>query len=533
LRWSQTGVWQPTSTITIASSGNVGIGTTSPAQKLHVEGNCVTEDTLITIFEQGLQAPGSRLQTAGSRFKEKRIVEVKPGDYVLSLNEEKGRLEPHRVRALLDMGIKPVFKLTTADGRSIKTTGNHPYLAIQTNEQQTIQFRTIEGLAKQYGLSPEDLSEDKEFSQIRALWIDQSIKESSNLNSTQHSGRQGQVFSERIYPISLFSQRQSLRDGNLFEIGSQTQLPSRKGNQGNSQSGLYYPEPAQWSHSLTQAKWTKVIDLKEGDLIAVLNLEPRAQSPEQVLWARIEKIEFVGYEHVYDLAIEGTHNFIANGILAHNTYISGNVGIGTTAPNAKLEVLSTGTQTRLSYSGSVYANLYVDSAGNLQISTYPTGKDIQINDNNLRVCAGGSCPTPSYSGTGNLQVEGRVQINAPAGTAPLIVQSNTLVTNLNADLLDGYHASNLTSLACTTISCSNIAYDNCSCTANCPSGYIIVYGLMTSGTDETCGDTTGFHAGQCWVGYCTTGGSSCTVSYGYMGNVNYCAVVASCCKVGP
>jgi hypothetical protein len=130
----------------------------------------------------------------------------------------------------------------------------------------------------------------------------------------------------------------------------------------------------------------------------------------------------------------------ASGLLNLDTTNS-RVGIGTTAPNAKLEVLSTGTQTRLSYSGSVYANLYVDSAGNLQISTYPTGKDIQINDNNLRVCAGGSCPTPSYSGTGNLQVEGRVQIDAPAGTAPLIVQSSTTVTNLNADLLDGYHAS--------------------------------------------------------------------------------------------
>ena len=26
------------------------------------------------------------------------------------------------------MGVKPVFKLTTASGRFIKTTGNHPYL---------------------------------------------------------------------------------------------------------------------------------------------------------------------------------------------------------------------------------------------------------------------------------------------------------------------------------------------------------------------------------------------------------------------
>ena len=56
------------------------------------------------------------------------IVDVQPGDYVLSLNEATGRIEPHRINGLLDMGIKPVFKLTTESGRFIKTTGNHPYL---------------------------------------------------------------------------------------------------------------------------------------------------------------------------------------------------------------------------------------------------------------------------------------------------------------------------------------------------------------------------------------------------------------------
>jgi len=56
------------------------------------------------------------------------IVDVREGDYVLSLNEETERIEPHRINGLLDMGIKPVFKLTTESGRYIKTTGNHPYL---------------------------------------------------------------------------------------------------------------------------------------------------------------------------------------------------------------------------------------------------------------------------------------------------------------------------------------------------------------------------------------------------------------------
>src|SRR3989338_6806799 len=56
------------------------------------------------------------------------ITDVHPGDYVLSLNEETQKIEPHRINGLLDMGVKPVFKLTTASGRYIKTTGNHPYI---------------------------------------------------------------------------------------------------------------------------------------------------------------------------------------------------------------------------------------------------------------------------------------------------------------------------------------------------------------------------------------------------------------------
>ena len=47
-------------------------------------------------------------------------------------------------------------------------------------------------------------------------------------------------------------------------------------------------------------------------------------------------------EDVYDIEIEGTHNFVGNDIIAHNTAFivdpAGNVGIGTTSPYAKLSV---------------------------------------------------------------------------------------------------------------------------------------------------------------------------------------------------
>lgn len=59
---------------------NIGIGTTSPSQKLHVEGQCVTGDTILSIFEKSVQ--GSRFEVQGINIKD-----VKPGMMVYSLNE--------------------------------------------------------------------------------------------------------------------------------------------------------------------------------------------------------------------------------------------------------------------------------------------------------------------------------------------------------------------------------------------------------------------------------------------------------------
>ncbi|MDP2908241.1 MAG: hypothetical protein Q8N77_00370 [Nanoarchaeota archaeon] len=45
------------------------------------------------------------------------------------------------------------------------------------------------------------------------------------------------------------------------------------------------------------------------------------------LFDKIVSIKTHEERHVYDLMIENSHNFIANGIIAHNTYISDNVSL--------------------------------------------------------------------------------------------------------------------------------------------------------------------------------------------------------------
>lgn len=70
---------------------------------------------------------------------------------------------------------------------------------------------------------------------------------------------------------------------------------------------------------------------------------------------------------------------------------SGYAGIGTLLPNRRLEVLDVNSvpQMRLSQSGSVYGEFYIDSAGDIRLSA--TGKNIRLNDGNLWICDGGSC----------------------------------------------------------------------------------------------------------------------------------------------
>ena len=107
---------------------------------------------------------GKYFELPPSTFELTRITDVKPGDYVLSLNEETQAIEPRRIKGLLDMGVKPVFKLTTASGRSIKTTANHPYLVNLRQTQEDTAGTGPGGLGwdgargTQLGQSQEDIT---------------------------------------------------------------------------------------------------------------------------------------------------------------------------------------------------------------------------------------------------------------------------------------------------------------------------------------------------------------------------------------
>jgi hypothetical protein len=110
----------------------------------------------------------------------------------------------------------------------------------------------------------------------------------------------------------------------------------------------------------------------------------------------------------------GAGNFIIADNVANRLFIkggTGEVGIGTTVPGAKLDILSTSNQLRLSYSNSIYSDLQTTSSGNFCISSWGGKVGIGTTAPNagidLRTTAG--WPLSISGGAGSAAYEYRVQ----------------------------------------------------------------------------------------------------------------------------
>ncbi len=146
------------------------------------------------------------------------------------------------------------------------------------------------------------------------------------------------------------------------------------------------------NQQLTNAQWIEVRHLKVGDEIAVPDYSTGA-----IRWEKIISIKEQGEEHVYDLAIEDTRNFIANDIVAHNTYI-GNL------------VLS---------SDSISTNNITSKSRNISFYNDTGSEIMKIDGGNARVGIGTAAPGEKLEINGNLKMFGNIIFDSQAATRKL------------------------------------------------------------------------------------------------------------------
>jgi len=280
------------------------------------------------------------------------IREVVPGDVVFSLDEETNQIIPASVKNFMSKGERPVYAVKVGT-RTIRATENHPFLVLEYHRKESNRrgrykrawkyLRDLkEGDLVAVAKSLPDIGQDYQLEQpnIETNWRHNPVHLPAHTSKDLmwwlglymgdgfiHSGgHKARV--EFAIPVA----DQSLRDefkqvtSHLFGIAAQNGDPYRMtvGStlvarylevNGFSGGALEKRVPA-WVASLPQEQ---ILSFIGGYVDADGYVRDHAKNNEYFGYARVESITPAGMEMVYDIEVDGPHNFVAEGLIVHNS----------------------------------------------------------------------------------------------------------------------------------------------------------------------------------------------------------------------
>jgi replicative DNA helicase len=225
------------------------------------ESGCLVGDSRVHLPDQGIYCPIREL-VGRSGFR------------VTSLNPETWRLESRIVTKAFATGRKPVWRLRTRLGRTIRATGNHKFLSFSG-------WRRLDDLGPGARIALPRRAE-------------------GHLEATFDRRRRNpniDVFPRKAWHSVV---RPAMRQSGLTTRAMQRGI-------GTSYSGT----------TLYKSSLGRDRALRVANVVGSYELAHLATS--DVYWDEIASIEADGLDEVYDLTVEGLHNFVADDIVAHNS----------------------------------------------------------------------------------------------------------------------------------------------------------------------------------------------------------------------
>jgi replicative DNA helicase len=248
------------------------------------ESGCLTGDTLITLADTGARVPIRDLMG-------------RSGFRVWALDETTLKLKAAEVSCAFPTGRKPVFRLTTRLGRTIRATANHPFRAfggwkrldeLAVGERVAVPRALPEGTATCETLSAAThLSSEVRNACVFAERPSPGLEDSATLSPLTR----GEGFVARAASLP------HARDCFTQNPARVTLAPRQRGEGGGASppgEGRYTTGGATHDHEFYP------------------NLR-------DVYWDEVVSIVPDGEEEVYDLTVPGPHNFVADGFVVHNS----------------------------------------------------------------------------------------------------------------------------------------------------------------------------------------------------------------------
>ena len=252
---------------------------------------------------------------------------VRPGDMVATYR--KGRLSEAAVAAVRSCGRDSVYRITTTSGKVVRANGRHPFLALHNGELKWVRTQALNTTHAIVAVKGSGVS-GAELSALRMAAPNRPSAEGS-APSTMHSASgptdtahqapltptSGEQPSGSTFTVSPMTSTAGWLQLNMGLVPSVSALPTirmyqKAGAENFASTTTTQQDVCAGSSAIRATLPSDILDLSPSHL-------PQQHISDFVLEG-VVSVEPAGEEEVFDLQIADTANFIANGLVSHNTW---------------------------------------------------------------------------------------------------------------------------------------------------------------------------------------------------------------------